>query len=115
MLSTQVTVPQVKFTTNSPVSGSAAPSVGLAAGSPAPAAATPTSSNSPIAASAPAPAGGAPGPVYGTGFNTVVASTGFVASSQPTGPAAFKGAAGRVAPGMAVAAVMAVMGFAVNM
>jgi len=44
----------------------------------------------------------------------VVASTGFVASSQPTGPAVFKGAAGRVAPGMAVAAVMAVMGFAVN-
>ena len=106
-------MPQVLFTTNSAVSGSAAPSVGLAAGSPAPAAATRTSSNSPVAASA--PAGGAPGPVYGTGFNTVVASTGFVAPSQPTGPATFKGAAGRVAPGMVTAAVMAVMGFAVAM
>ncbi|KAL9596142.1 MAG: hypothetical protein Q9219_006003 [cf. Caloplaca sp. 3 TL-2023] len=84
LLNTQVTVPQVGFTTAPAAPGSSSPSVGLAAGSPAPVPATPT------------PGSGGNSPVGATTFGTVVGSASAIGSNKPpgsTGSVPFIGAA----------------------
>ncbi|KAL8902702.1 MAG: hypothetical protein Q9207_004454 [Kuettlingeria erythrocarpa] len=88
LLSTQVVVPQVGFTTVPSAPGeTSSPSVGLAAGSPAPVPATPTAGP------------GANSPVGATTFGTVVGSASAVGSVRPpgsTGAIPFTGAASGV-------------------
>ncbi|KAI4190157.1 MAG: hypothetical protein L6R41_000965 [Letrouitia leprolyta] len=84
LLNTQVTVPQVGFTTGPPAPGASSSNVGLAAGSPAPVPASPT----------PGPGGNSP--VGATTFGTVVGSASAIGSTKPpgsTGAIPFTGAA----------------------
>ncbi|KAL9005949.1 MAG: hypothetical protein Q9188_001314 [Gyalolechia gomerana] len=84
LLNTQVTVPQVGFTTAPPAPGASSSNVGLAAGSPAPVPAFPTAG----------PGGNSP--VGATTFGTVVGSASAIGSTIPpasTGVIPFTGAA----------------------
>ncbi|KAL8843326.1 MAG: hypothetical protein Q9170_000184 [Blastenia crenularia] len=73
LLSTQVTVPQVGFTTAPASAGASSPSVGLAAGSPAPVLASPTAGP------------GRNSPVGTTTLGTVIGSASAIGSTQPPG------------------------------
>ncbi|KAL8945065.1 MAG: hypothetical protein Q9216_000049 [Gyalolechia sp. 2 TL-2023] len=73
LLNTQVTVPQVGFTTAPPAPGASSSNVGLAAGSPAPVPASPTAGPGGIS------------PVGVTTFGTVVGSASAIGSTIPPG------------------------------
>ena len=85
VINTQVTVPQVGFTTAPGASGSSSPNVGLAAGSPAPVPATPT----------PTPGPNGNSPIGVTTFGTIVGSASApVGSTKPgSSPIPFVGGA----------------------
>ena len=101
ILSTQVTVPQVKFTTQIVEAGATgAPEVGLAAGSPAPVQAIPT---------------GVAGPTAGLStFATGVLPTGYKPTVQ-TSVRPFTGGAGRIGSGIVGAMIVGAVGIWVEL
>ena len=96
ILSTQVTVPQVKFTTENVEAGATGvPEIDLAAGSPAPVQATPT---------------GVAGPTAGlSSFATGVLPSGYGPTAQPS-VKPFPGAANRIGSGIMGAMIVGTVG-----